>query len=88
MFSGIISRRQATTYRAQFRLNWQRFLNDNFESPEQVAFVFNVEASTARKWFSGEHAPSGHAVAMAFTFFPEETAHALTGELSGDLAAC
>lgn len=65
------------SYRHFFALRWSRFINDNFHSPEQVAMVFGVDGSTARKWFDGSHAPSGFAVGYAYEHFPQAAQSAL-----------
>lgn len=75
MFTGNNSaspKRQALTYRQFFAAKWREFIVSNFDSPEHAAMVFGTDASTARKWFAGEHAPSGFAVGYAYQRFPEE----------------
>lgn len=77
MSPGKYSKRAALTYRAAFAHRWQRFILDNFESPEQVAVVFGVDASTARKWWEGSHAPSGFVVGYAYELMPNRAAQSL-----------
>ena len=79
MFPGKSSspKREALTYRQFFIARWQRFLHDQFDSAEHVAMVFGVEGSTARKWWEGQHAPSGFAVGYAYARFPDEAAASL-----------
>lgn len=75
MFSGKFSqKRQALSYREMFVARWQAFVVENFDSPEHAAMVFGVDASTARKWFDGQHAPSGFAVGYAYQHYPEQAA--------------
>lgn len=71
------SRRAALTYRQAFAARWQKFIMENFQSPEHAALVFGVDGSTARKWWEGGHAPSGFAVGMAYEHFPAEAAASL-----------
>lgn len=67
MSSGKFSvRREVLSYRSHFAVVWQRFITENFQSPAHAAHVFQVDASTAEKWFRGLNAPSGWVVAMAF----------------------
>lgn len=75
--SGEFSRRAALSYRQCFALRWQRFLQANFDSPEHAAAVFGVDGSTSRKWWAGEHRPSGDVVGWAFEKYPEQAANAL-----------
>lgn len=75
MFSGEFSaKRRALTYRQFFIARWQAFIVETFDSPEHAAMVFGTDASTARKWFAGEHAPSGFAVGYAYQNFPDQAA--------------
>jgi hypothetical protein len=62
------------SYRQFFVAKWQAFVLANFDSPEHAAMVFGTDASTARKWFAGLHAPSGFAVGYAFQHFHDEAA--------------
>lgn len=66
------AKKSAYTYRQFFAARWSNFIRDNFDSPEHAAMVFGVDGSTARKWFEGDHAPSGFVVGMAFAFLPEQ----------------
>ena len=68
---------EVLSYRHFFALRWQRFVNENFTSPEHAALVFGVDGSTAKKWFDGSHAPSGFAVGYAYERFPNEARAAL-----------
>jgi hypothetical protein len=61
-FSG---RSEVLSYRQHFANVWQRFVTENFESPAHAAHVFQVDASTAEKWFRGLNAPSGWVVGKA-----------------------
>ena len=70
---------EALTYRTFFAARWGEFIRANFDSHEHVAAVFHVEISTARKWWEGQHAPSGFAVGYAYRHFPEQAAAALRG---------
>lgn len=68
MSSGKSSDRRAVlTYRQHFALVWQRFVQDNFDSPAHVAHVFQVDGSTAEGWWRGEHAPAGWVVGKAIS---------------------
>ena len=67
MSSGKFSeRREVLSYRQHFAIVWQRFVRENFQSPAHVAHVFQVDGSTAEKWWNGLNAPSwwvlGHAI--------------------------
>lgn len=73
-------KRQALTYRQHFVDCWSQFIRENFDSPEHAAMVFGVEGSTARKWWAGNHAPSGFAVGYAYTLAPEAAAKHLGAE--------
>ena len=65
-FSARVSERQAVLdYRAHFALRWQRFCQANFVSPAHAADVFQVDATTADKWWQGLNAPSGWVVGRA-----------------------
>lgn len=66
MSAGTFSRRGVLSYRATFAAEWSRYLRNRYPCAEEVAVAFAVEASTARKWWDGSHAPSGFAVALAF----------------------
>jgi hypothetical protein len=65
------AKKSAYAYRQFFAARWSTFIRDNFDSPEHAAMVFGVDGSTARKWFDGNHAPSGFVVGMAFDFLPD-----------------
>lgn len=68
MSSGKFSdRRQVRTYRQHFAIVWQRFVTENFDSPSHAAHVFQVDGSTAEKWFRGLNAPSGWVVGKAIS---------------------
>ena len=73
------AKRAALTYRQHFAACWSGFIRDNFESSEHAAVVFGVDASTARKWWEGKHAPAGFAVGYAYAERPEAAAHHLGG---------
>lgn len=60
------SKSEAISYRQTFARRWSRFIHDNFDDPEHVAFVFRVDNKTARNWWEGTNSPSGFAVAFAF----------------------
>ena len=79
MSPGKFSRRRALTYRQHFAASWQRFIRDGFDSPEHVAVIFGVDASTARKWWDGSHAPSGFAVGYAYAMAPDAAQRFLSG---------
>lgn len=70
-------KRHAMTYRQHFAARWSDFIRKHFDSPEAAAVAFGVDGSTARKWWSGSHAPSGFAVAMAYEASPHEARAAL-----------
>lgn len=72
-------KRDALTYRQHFAACWALFIRENFESSEHAAVVFGVDASTARKWWEGSHAPSGFAVGYAYAKAPEAAARHLGG---------
>lgn len=59
------ARREVMTYRQHFAVVWQRFVTENFDSPAHAAHVFQVDPSTAEKWWRGLNAPSGWVVAKA-----------------------
>lgn len=59
------ARRDVLTYRQHFAIVWQRFLHENFESPAHAAHVFQVDGTTANKWWQGLNAPSGWVVGHA-----------------------
>lgn len=61
-FSG---RDDVLAYRQHFALVWQQFIVENFDSPAHAAHVFQVDATTAAKWWAGENAPSGWCVGRA-----------------------
>ena len=65
------AKKSAFAYRQFFAARWANFIRENFDSPEHAAMVFGVDGSTARKWFDGNHAPSGFVVGMAFDFLPD-----------------
>jgi len=66
MSSGKFSeRREVMDFRQSFAVIWQRFITENFSSPAHAAHVFQVDASTAEKWWRGLNAPSGWAVGKA-----------------------
>ena len=73
-------KRSALNYRQFFAVRWSEFVRSNFDSPEHAAMVFGVDGSTARKWFDGNHAPSGFAVGYAYEHFPKEAAETLRGQ--------
>lgn len=52
-------RREVLSYRQHFAIVWQKFITENFQSPAHVAHVFQVDGSTAEKWWNGHNAPSG-----------------------------
>ena len=80
MFSGKFSAKQrALTYRQHFAARWSQFIRAKFDSPEEAAAHFGVDGSTAAKWWAGEHAPSGFAVAYAYEDFPAEAGQMLRG---------
>ena len=80
MSSGKFSKSDLLSYRNVFKARWQRFVRQHFQSPEHAAYVFGVDASTARNWWEGSNAPSGFAVGMAYEMFPDEAANDLRGE--------
>ena len=66
MSSGKFSaRRDVLSYRQHFAIVWQKFVTDNFDSPAHVAHCFQVDATTADKWWRGLNAPSGWVVGRA-----------------------
>lgn len=58
-------RREVFAYRAHFAVVWQKFVTENFDSPAHAAHVFQVDATTAEKWWRGLNAPSGWVVGRA-----------------------
>lgn len=58
-------------YRENFQKVFAAYLNKHFHSPEQVAKVFEVNRSTAERWMSGNHRPTGDAVAYAIAMHGE-----------------
>lgn len=78
-FSG---RREVLSYRQHFAAVWQRFVTENFDSPAHAAHVFQVDGSTAEKWFRGLNAPSGWVVGKAIADPDMRAAalHLLTGQ--------
>ena len=79
MSPGKFSKRRAMSYRQHFVESWKQFLHAGFEGPEHVAHVFGVEGSTARKWWDGQHAPSGFAVGYAYELAPDAAQRFLNG---------
>lgn len=63
-------KRSALEYRQHFALRWFAFIRTHFDSPEAAAVAFGVDGSTARKWWTGSHAPWGFAVGMAYEAAP------------------
>ena len=59
------SKSDVMSYRAHFKHVWCEFIHDNFEGPEQVAYVFKVDADTSRKWWAGSHAPQSWIIGAA-----------------------
>lgn len=63
-------RRLVGRFRSEFATRFAAFLNEGFSCHEEMAIAFGVNVSTARKWASGDHAPSGYAVGIAFSLRP------------------
>jgi hypothetical protein len=85
MSSGKFSeRREVLSYRQHFALVWQRFITENFQSPAHAAHVFQVDATTAEKWWRGQNAPSGWVVGRAIR--DPETRDAALSLLTGGAA--
>ena len=74
------TKQKALTYRQFFARRWSAFIRENFDSPEHAAVCFGVDASTSRKWWDGNHSPSGFAVGLAYERFPQQAASALRGK--------
>jgi len=70
--AGLLSGRKADpmAYRRCFRDRWGAFLRAHFQSPLHVAVFFDVDESTARKWWSDINEPSGWVVAFAVKTVP------------------
>lgn len=60
-----------TGFREWFAPAFSKWLKQNFSSPEQVAQVFSVRASTAWNWWNGDNRASGDAVCRAFLTYPD-----------------
>lgn len=74
MSSGDISRkRRIIERRRTLPARWARLMDVLFPDDDDAASEhFGMERSTARKWRGGKHAPSGHAVQIAYEDFPEQ----------------
>jgi hypothetical protein len=57
-----------------FAPKFAEFLRSRFTSPEVVAQVFQVRASTAWNWWNGDNRASGDAVMRTFMLFPDAVA--------------
>ena len=58
-------REKQRSYRQFYAKRWQAFCHSNFDSAEHVAYVFRVDATTAKNWWEGLNAPQGWAVGWA-----------------------
>ncbi len=61
-----LRKREVLNYRQRFACHWQKFIQENFESPAHVAHTFKVDGTTAEKWWDGDHGPQGWVIGMAF----------------------
>ena len=79
--SGKASKRnQARTLRAQFRGDWQAFIQSEFLDPADVADEFACGPDTADNWWHGRTGPEASFVRLAFKWWPERAAaHLLKG---------
>ncbi len=64
----------ARAFKMWFAPKLAEYLRANFQSPEQVAYLFNVRNSTAYNWWNGDNRASGDAVALVFISFPAAAA--------------
>ncbi len=76
------SRKQVVSYRQHFAIVWRQFLHENFDSPAHAAHVFQVDGTTADKWWRGLNAPSGWVVGRAIA--DPSTRHAALSLLTGE----
>lgn len=61
--AGIYSRRcDPHVIRRKFPEKWSGFLRAHFRNTVEVAYVFSVDAKTARHWWEGSYGPQGWAV--------------------------
>jgi hypothetical protein len=69
--AGIYSRRcDPHAIRRKFPEKWSGFLRAHFRDHVEVAYVFSVDAKTARHWWEGSYGPQGWAVDFAHRQFP------------------
>lgn len=70
--SGIYSGRPCDPHaiRRKFPEKWSGFLRAHFRDAVEVAYVFSVDAKTARLWWEGSTGPQGWAVDFAHRTFP------------------
>jgi hypothetical protein len=61
-------------FKRWFAPAFSRWLQEAFDSPEQVAAAFNVRNATAWNWWHGDNRASGDTVARMFMTFPEAAA--------------
>lgn len=71
--AGIFSGRRCDPHaiRRKFPAKWSGFLRAHFRDAVEVAYVFSVDAKTARLWWEGSTGPQGWAVDFAHRVCPE-----------------
>ena len=57
--------------RRKFPHQWSGFLRAHFRDAVEVAYVFSVDAKTARHWWEGTTGPQGWAVEFVHQVFPD-----------------
>ncbi len=57
--------------RRKFPAKWSGFLRAHFRDAVEVAYVFSVDAKTARLWWEGSTGTQGWTVDFAHRVFPE-----------------
>ena len=66
MSSGKVSGQDAWSFRRHYAEVWKNYVRANFGSPADVAQSFQIDTSTAEKWWRGSHAPQGWAVDFSY----------------------
>lgn len=53
------------SFKAFFKHRFAEFLQDNYESAEEIAVIYGVRYQTALNWWQGINAPSGDTITLA-----------------------